>query len=110
MHRLGRTAVFLLVVALAAPAVPVNAHDHKRPKVMLRSHGERQRGMPWTSEWTRADGKFCVSGVGDGIPNYRRTAMTWNPDNPLHLYFYKRQEPDTVKSPDASSTGLRRFP
>ena len=85
-----------MVFALVAPAVPANAHDHKRPRVTLRSHGERQSGQPWTFEWTRADGKFCVSGVADGIPNYRRKAMTWSPDNPLHLYFYKRQEPDRV--------------
>ena len=97
MHRLASAAVLLFVIALVAPAVPANAHDHKRPKVMLGSHGERQRGLPWTSEWTSADGKFCVSGTGDGIPDYRRRAMTWSPDNPLHLYFYKRQEPDSVR-------------
>jgi len=97
MHRLGRTAVLLFAFALVAPAVPVNAHDHKRPKVMLRSHGERQRGQPWSSDWTRGNGKSCSRGIGDGIPNYRRTAMLWNPNNPLHLRLYKRQEPDRVK-------------
>jgi hypothetical protein len=97
MSRLGRVATLLIVVALVTPAVPAGAHDHKRPRVTLRSHGESQRGRPWSFEWTRADGKFCVSGVGDGIPNYRRKAMTWNPENPLHLYFYKRQKPDKVK-------------
>jgi len=97
MSRIERVASLLMVFALAAPAVPANAHDHKRPKVMLRSHGERQKGLPWTSEWTRADGKSCVSGIAQGIPNYRRKAMAWSPDNPLHLYFYKRQEPERVK-------------
>ena len=97
MYRLGRTAVILLVVALIAPAGPVKAHDHKRPKVVLKSHGERQRGLPWTTKWTSGDGKSCVTGVGDGIPNYRRKPMLWNPNNPLHLYLYKRQEPDRVR-------------
>jgi len=97
MHRFGRAAVLLFVIALVAPAVPATAHDHKRPKVMLRSHGERQRGVPWSSQWARGDGKSCVIGVGDGIPNYRRKAMAWDPQNPLHLYLYKRQEPDKIR-------------
>lgn len=97
MRRLGRVTVPLMVCALMASAAPAAAHDHRRPKVMLRSHGETQRGQPWSSQWTRGDGKHCVSGIGDGIPNYRRKAMVWNPKNPLHLYFYKRQKPDRVK-------------
>jgi hypothetical protein len=97
MSSLGRVATLLIVFAFVAPAVPAGAHDHKRPKVTLRSHGERQRGLPYSFEWTRADGKVCAAVAGDGIPNYRRKAMLWNPENPLHLYLYKRQKPDKVR-------------
>ena len=97
MRQLKRVATLLVAFAFVAPAVPAVAHDHKRPKVMLRSHGERQRGVPWSTQWAKGDGKSCVVGVGDGIPNYRREAMPWNPENPLHLYLYKRQKPDKVR-------------
>jgi hypothetical protein len=96
MSPLSRVAILFVALALVAPAVPAVAHDHKRPNVMLRSHGERQRGLPYSFEWTRADGKVCAAWAGDGIPNYRRKAMPWNPENPLHLYLYKRQKPDKV--------------
>ena len=97
MRKWSRAAVVFLVSALAASAVPAVAHDHKPPRAILRSPGDEQRGRAWSSDWTRADGKFCVSGVGDGIPNYRRKAMTWNPSNPIRLYLYKKQKPKKVK-------------
>lgn len=97
MLRWGRITIVLTALTVAASAAPALAHDHRRPKVVLRSHGETQRAQVWSYGWTRQDGKFCASVVSDGIPNYRRRAMAWNPDNPLHLYFYKRQEPEKVR-------------
>jgi hypothetical protein len=97
LDRLIRLAMVLMAFGLVAQAAPVVAHDHRVPKVRLRSHGERQTGSPWTYHWTKADGKFCASTVAEGFPHYRRTAMLWNPENPLHLFLYKRQKPDKIR-------------
>jgi hypothetical protein len=42
MSRIKRVAALLVVSALAVPAVPATARDHKRPNVTLRSDGDRQ--------------------------------------------------------------------
>jgi hypothetical protein len=67
MSRLGRVATLLIVVALVTPAVPAGAHDHKRPRVTLRSHGESQRGGPWSSNGPEPTGNFACPGLGTGF-------------------------------------------
>lgn len=110
MRSLGRATVLGLVLGLVVSAAPVGAHDHRQPRVTLRSHGESQRAQVWSSDWTTGDGKHCSTGIGDGIPNYRRRAMAWNPNNPLHLYLYKRQEPERVKVRTYRRLGDDGFP
>ena len=95
--RQKRITILLVALVVGASATPALAHDHRSPRVVLRSHGEKQRAQVWSSDWTTRQGKFCSTGIGDGIPNYRRRAMVWNPNNPLHLYLYKRQKPKNVK-------------
>lgn len=74
------------------PAAAV-AHDHRVPRTVLRSPGDRQVGRPWTYGWESMDGEFCQSVIADGIPNYQRKPMTWRPHRKIHLRLFKRQEP-----------------
>lgn len=110
MRSLGKATVLGLVLGLVVSAAPVSAHDHRRPKVILRSHGESQTGRPWTWTWSRATGGGCSIVHTDGESNYRRRAMAWNPNNPLHLYLYKRQEPERVKVRTYRRLGDDGFP
>ena len=88
---LGSLAALALALSLVpAPAV---AHDHRPPRSVLRSPGDRQVGRPWSYGWESTDGEFCQSVIADGIPNYRRKAMTWRPHRKIHLRLFKRHRP-----------------
>jgi hypothetical protein len=70
------------------------AHDHRPPRAVVRSAGERQPAGPWTSTWSRPSGENeCVVTHGDGFPNYRRPAMQWWPGRKIHLRLFKRHKP-----------------
>ncbi len=97
MRRSKRITTLLMALTIAASAAPALAHDHRRPKVVLRSDGERQRGRPWTWTWSRAQGGGCSIVHADGQPNFRRSPLEWNPENSLHLFMFKRQKPDKVR-------------
>jgi hypothetical protein len=89
----------VLAITLVLPLWPAvaTAHDHKRPRVVLRSPGDRQVGRPWSYEWSARQSENTCSGVAaDGIPNYRRPAMTWRPKRPIHLRLYKRHKPTAL--------------
>lgn len=92
-----RLVTAMMVVCALGMSVPAAGHDHKRPKTVLRSSGERQVARPWSFEWSRADGKFCVGVASDGVPNYDRKPMRWNPERKIHLRLFKRQRPDDIR-------------
>jgi hypothetical protein len=81
-------------VALSLFSGAAPAHDHKPPRVVLRSPGDRQIGRPWSYEWSARESENTCSGVhADGIPNYRRRALIWRPRRKLHLRLFKRHQP-----------------
>jgi hypothetical protein len=72
----------------------VAAHDHRPPRAVVRSAGERQRARPWTATWAKSAGEnMCVITHGDGFPNYTRPAMRWWPGRKIHLRLFKRHKP-----------------
>jgi hypothetical protein len=80
--------------ALWGLAPGAGAHDHRPPRVEVRSAGERQRARPWSLTWTRASGgNTCLTTIADGVPNYRRAAMPWSPKRKIHLRLFKRHKP-----------------
>jgi hypothetical protein len=87
----------LLLVAAALSLVPATApaHDHKRPRVVLRSPGDRQIVLPFTSTWShRQNNGDCVIVIADGVESpYQRRAMLWRPRRKIHLRFFKRHQP-----------------
>lgn len=82
-----------LAVVLSALSAVSAAHDHKPPRVALRSPGDRQVGQPWSYGWTTGDGVQCQNLITDGIPNYTRPAMRWRPQRRIHLRMFKRHQP-----------------
>jgi hypothetical protein len=85
--------VVALSSTLGALAPGAAAHDHRPPRVVVRSAGERQRVGPWSVTWSTGGEDGCVIMVGDGIPDYRRSAMQWWPGRKIHLRLFKRHKP-----------------
>jgi hypothetical protein len=89
--------VVALSCTLWALAPGAGAHDHRHPRVVVRSAGERQRVQPWSFTWTKAAGEnSCVTTHADGFPNYRRAPMPWWPKRKIHLRFFKRHKPSRL--------------
>ena len=86
--------VVALICALWALVPGAGAHDHRPPRVVVRSAGERQEARPWTLTWIKPAGdNTCVITHADGFPIYRREAMRWWPKRKIHLRLFKRHKP-----------------
>lgn len=85
----------MLVTAVAlslAPAAP--AHDHKRPRVVLRSPADRQIVLPFASDWShRQNNGDCIVTIADSFENNYPRAMLWRARRKIHLRFFKRHQP-----------------
>src|SRR5918992_3002007 len=83
-----------LSCALWALPPSAGAHDHRPPRAVVRSAGERQHARPWTLTWSRPSGENeCSITHGDGFTNYRRAAMWWWPGRKIHPRLFKRHKP-----------------
>ena len=94
--RVIKWVVPAVAMSCAVWALPpsTGAHDHRPPRAVVRSAGERQHVLPWTSTWTKPAGEnSCVVTHGDAWPRYRQSAMMWWPGRKIHLRLFKRHKP-----------------
>jgi hypothetical protein len=93
LPRRSVAAIALLSVVLFGPGA-ADAHDHRRPRVVLRTAGERKVGHAYSWEWVTSDDNGGCAGVAaDGIPTVPRRGLRFRAKTRVHIRFWKGQRP-----------------
>ncbi len=93
---MGRKVALLALAMVAVLAAPAHGHDHRMPDAFLETSAGEQRGAAYVSEWSHGDGRFCVTGVGDGIRAWGEP-IRFVPGEHLSIRFDKTQRPQRVR-------------
>lgn len=96
MRTLAGRLIAIVVMALLVSPGPALGHDHRKPRVLLISGRERQKGHPYTWTWTKPSGEFCQVVHADGVADFPR-AMAYEAGHRARIRFFKRHRPTRVK-------------
>jgi len=92
-----RTKLFVCLVAsatLLGLSGAVLADDHKPPRTLLKSGGDKQRGLLISYCWTEADNGGFITTCADGIIGFRRALKT--DSRAVRIRFKKSQAPQDL--------------
>jgi hypothetical protein len=93
---LCRTPVAAAILVALLAALPAGASDHRKPRVVLFTTGERRVGHPWTYTWVRPSNGSCLVIHADGVPDLDNAGAPWRPTRAIHVRLWKRQKPGRV--------------